>query len=608
MAYFNHVCLVEAPQAASFPFPQYVSDIIGICSLAASIEDDVESLVIPDNYYNSALYDSFERLLAQQPIELVGISSMTGGFNNAKKLAEIARKQGAFVVMGGFHPTAMPEEVLKLSCVDVVVAGEGESTFRELVLDGPSRNVKGIVFRENGGIAYTGPRETIHDVDTIAFPLRSLRPERYGEKGHDYSVDTIYTSRGCPWVCSFCANDQMHKKWRGRSPENVVDEIALIHDPAKKKYLKIWDANFLTDIERVEKICDMMIGRELTNFRITTETRARDILRSERVLDKLRCIGLKKIGLGIESPNQETLKLMKKKNTGDEVQKAIELASRYGIGTEGFFIIGHNNESKEDTRAYPEFARSVGLRKSLFFVMTPYPGTKVYREYEEKKKIVTHDWDLYNNFCPVIETETMTRNELATMMVYCFTAFGSLPSMIKRKSAWQMCLVLLRDLFQHCVLLFGNKSLGELEVRDILYDSFLLLAGNEEGVAEKKSSTKQLHKPLSLTLQHSQGKQLAITVHQNGKERKMLVKKDFSVTKQGSNPVISLEDLTGFVRNVHEDTLMGLLYRNECVRNNPDKWVAMFFPLLGEPGMRSLFRKLTLLVYRSLNGSAGKPW
>ncbi|PWW81694.1 methylase [Prosthecochloris marina] len=607
MAYFNHVCLVEAPQAASFPFPQYVSDIIGICSLAASIEGDVESLVIPDNYYNSALFDSFERLLKRHRIELVGISSMTGGFNNAKRLAEIARTQGAFVVMGGFHPTAMHEEVLKLSSVDVVVAGEGENTFRELVLNGPSRNVKGIAFRENGGIVYNGPRETIRDVDTIAFPLRSLRPERYGEKGQDYSVDTIFTSRGCPWACSFCANDQMHKKWRGRSPENVVDEIALIHDPAKKKYLKIWDANFLTDIERVEEICDMMIERELTNFRITTETRAKDVLRSERVLDKLRRVGLKKIGLGIESPNQETLKLMKKKNTHDEVQKAIELASRYGIGTEGFFIIGHNNENKEDTKAYPEFARSVGLRKSLFFVMTPYPGTKVYREYEEKKKIVTHDWDLYNNFCPVIEAGTMTRTELATMMIYCFTAFGSLPSMIKRKSARQVCLVLLRDLFQHCVLLFGNKSLGEREVRDILYDSFLLLADNEAGVVEKKSSIKQMSKPFALTLQHSQGKQLAIEVHQNGEECKVLVKNDFSETKKRRNPVISLESLTGFVRNVPEDTLMGMLYRNECVRNNPDKWGTMFFPILGEPGMWSLLRQLTLLVYRSLNGSAGKP-
>ncbi len=139
MAYFKHVCLAEAPQSACIPFPQYISDIIGVCYLAAMVRDDVEALSIPENYYNAGLYSSFEALLKKRPADIVGISSMTGGFGNAVRLAEIARKHGAFVVMGGFHPTAMPEEVLGLSCVDAVVIGEGEETFRDLVLKGPGR-------------------------------------------------------------------------------------------------------------------------------------------------------------------------------------------------------------------------------------------------------------------------------------------------------------------------------------------------------------------------------------------------------------------------------------------------------------------------------------
>ncbi|MCW8796734.1 MAG: cobalamin-dependent protein [Chlorobium sp.] len=239
MAYFNHVSLVEAPQSACVPFPQYISDIIGICYLAAAVKNDVETLSIPENYYNAGIFTSFERLLKKQPAEIVGISSMTGAFSNAVRLAEIARKHGAFVVMGGFHPTALQEEVLKLPCVDAVVIGEGEETFRDLVLHGPGREVKGLVFRENGGIVYSPPREIIRDIDALSFPLRSLRPERYGEKGTDYSIDTIHTSRGCPWVCSFCANDQVHKQWRGRSAESVVDEFAELHSTVIKKRIKI---------------------------------------------------------------------------------------------------------------------------------------------------------------------------------------------------------------------------------------------------------------------------------------------------------------------------------------------------------------------------------
>ena len=371
MAYYNNICFVEATPAMVVPFPRFISDCIGICYLAAAVEDIVESMVIPENYYNEQLFDSFERLLKSRSFDLVAISSMTGCFNNATRLAKIAQKHGVPVVMGGFHPTALPEETLSLDCVDMVVIGEGEATFRELVQSGPSRDVKGLAWMENGGMVHTGMRDLISDVNSIRFPLRTLRPKRYGEKGDSYTIDTIYTSRGCPWKCSFCANDKMHKNWRGRSAENVVEEIALLHDPKKKKLLKIWDANFLTNIKRVEALCDLMIDRGLTNFRIMTETRATDVVRAERILNKLSKVGLQKVGLGIESPNPKTLELMNKKNSLDDVSKAISLLNKFHVGSEGYFIIGHLSESMEDTMAYPDFARSLGLKQTLYMSMTP---------------------------------------------------------------------------------------------------------------------------------------------------------------------------------------------------------------------------------------------
>ena len=148
---------------------------------------------MPENYFNDAVFESFRALLKRYPIDLVGISSMTGAFNNAMKLALIAKEHGVFVAMGGFHPTVLPEEVLRLDCVDVVVIGEGEATFRELVLHGLSKDIKGLAYKDGSGIVFTGERPVIIDVNSIDFPLRSLRPERYGEKGSEYSIDTIYT-------------------------------------------------------------------------------------------------------------------------------------------------------------------------------------------------------------------------------------------------------------------------------------------------------------------------------------------------------------------------------------------------------------------------------
>ena len=286
MAYFKHICVVEAPQSLVPPIPRFISDAIGVCYLASAVKSKVESIVMPENYFNEAVFDSFEKLLKHHPVDFVGISAMTGGFNNAVRLANIAKKYGIFVAMGGFHPTSLPEEVLSLECVDVVVIGEGEETFRELVIHGPSKKVRGLAYMAGGGIVFTGRRPVIDTIDSIAFPMRGLRPRRFGEKGSEYSIDTIYTSRGCPWTCSFCANDQMHKKWRGRSPENVVEELAMRHHPKIKKHIKIWDANFLTNIKRAEKICDLLIERGLTNFKFGSESRVKDIIRAEKILGK----------------------------------------------------------------------------------------------------------------------------------------------------------------------------------------------------------------------------------------------------------------------------------------------------------------------------------
>jgi len=595
MAFFKNICLIEAPQAVITPFPRFITDCIGICYLAAAVEHDVESLVIPENYYNDGLYDSFRALLKQRPVDLVAISSMTGCFNNALRLAEIAKDHGVFVVMGGFHPTALPEEVLKHSCVDAVAIGEGEATFRELVLNGPSKEVLGLAYRENGGIVYTGQRPVIGEIDSIAFPLRSLRPRRYGEKGTDYSIDTIYTSRGCPWSCSFCANDTMHKGWRGRSPENVVEEFARLHDPKKKKLIKIWDANFLTNIKRAEAICDMMIERGLTNFRIMTETRAKDLIRAERILGKLRKIGLSKVGLGIESPNTRTLELMNKKNVLDDVSRAIALVRENGIGAEGYFIIGHYTETVEDTLVYPDFAKGLGLRQALFMSMTPYPGTKIFEEYKNEGNITSFDWDLYNNFCPVVSTRSMNTPTLVQMMVYCNVAFCNYRSVLKRNSAGGVVIAMLKDLFQLCFLMRVNKTLTDREILDTVFDAFLRYADTKPVVGYRsRPSDKKLKSPIVVSVQRSPGDAVDFMLEQKGESRSLSIFRS-SVTANQPDALVRLDEVVAASGSLSMDSLMGLLYRNELLRNNPGSMAGQLFSISADPVFWRVFRRLYTL-------------
>lgn len=580
MAFYNNICFVEAPQAIVTPFPRYISDCIGVCYLAAAVEDIVKTMAMPENYYNERIFESFEKLLKQRPFDLVVISSMTGGFNNAEKLARIAGKYGITVVMGGFHPTALPEQVLDLGCVDLVVIGEGEETFRELVQNGPSRMVKGLVWKENGEYVHTGMRPLIKDVDSIRFPLRSIRPGRFGEKSSDYTIETIYTSRGCPWACSFCANDKVHKQWRGRSAKNVVREIVLIHDPKKRKLLKIWDANFLTNIKRVEQICDLMIERGLTNFRIMTETRAKDVIRAERILPKLHQVGFRKVGLGIESPNPKTLQKMNKQNTIDDISRAIELLRKHSIMVDAYFIVGHHSESEADTMVYPKFARALGLRNALFMAMTPYPGTKIFEEYRSQNNITSYNWDLYNNFCPVVKTAFMSNERLMTMMVFCYMAFFNYRTLLKQENERKMLQIFLRDFSQFVFLALINRRLGQQEIESTLFDAYDCFAGTEPRIEEVAKT--HLKQPLSIFLEESGGRRIEFRITQDGDKRVLTIRR-VSDTAPAKGAVVSIKRVVEATSSVSAEVVMRFLYRKELMRNNRSVTTRQILALAADP-------------------------
>ena len=493
------------------PHAQDASDFTEICYLAAIVEPHVKSVSIPVHFYSEKPYETYVKFLKKHPVDLVGISSMTGAFNNAIRLAKIAKEYDKYVMMGGYHPSALSDDVLKSPYVDAVIIGEGELTFKDFVQNGPGKHVPGMAYKENGNIVNTGFRPLIAHLDLIPHPLRSARPRRFGENGSDYSIDTVFTSRGCPWHCSFCANDVINKKWRYRSPENVLEELSQLHDPNKKKLIKIWDANFMTDINRVEKICDLMLEHDLTNFKIWMETRVADIVRGEQIMDKLYLVGLQHVSLGIESPNQETLKLMKKKNTIDDCFKAVEILKRHGIKAQGYFIIGHYRETKEDTERYPEFADALGLRHGIFMLMTPYPGTAIFDEFKRENKIKSYDWDNYNNFGAVVETRGMDLQTLKKMYAWCYGKFYTKFAFMHQRKPLGMAI----DINQLLFLLYGvfsmDKSTSRSKVKDRFFDA--LEAGcirYEKPLPTKKKvpHTLRWFKKVTLRFTHSPGRNI----------------------------------------------------------------------------------------------------
>lgn len=428
MSRFKRVALIKAHQRLEPPNHTYASDLTEIAHLGAYIENDVEYVTIPVIPYDKAPFKTFEKSLKRERFDFVGISSMTGGYNSAREYARLAKQAGAFVTLGGYHPTALTEDVLADPNVDAVIRGEGELTLRDLVLHGPGKDVLGLSYKENGGQVHNSDRPLIQNLDTLPLPLRRIRPARFGEPGDQYSIDTIYSSRGCIAKCTFCANDTMNKGLRNRSPEHFVAELETLHDPHVKKVMKFWDSIFLFDPDRVEKIIQLMFKKNLTNFRIITESRSDDVIRCRHLMKDLKRIGFEKLQVGIESPDAETFKRLRKGGSVGKHEKAIRIIQEGNMKAEGFFIIGHPHETEEDIKKYPKFATAMGInQRALYFVMTPYPGTQIYREYKEKNLIESYDWDSYNNYGTVIHLEKLKREQLRNMLSHCYGSTWGIP-------------------------------------------------------------------------------------------------------------------------------------------------------------------------------------
>lgn len=577
MGYFKNICLLKAPQYFDNPFPQFLSDITEVCYLASMVEKEVDTVSIPPDYFNTSVFESFTAFLKNNPVDLAGISSMTGGFNNALKLAEIAKKYDKYVVVGGYHPSALPEEVLKSPFIDSVIIGEGEATLKELVIKGPGKDVAGMAYKDKGGIVFNEPRPLINNLDSIPHPLRRARPTRYGEKGDNYSIDTVYTSRGCPWSCAFCANHLVHNRWRARSPENVLEELRMLHDPKRRKFIKIWDANFLTNVKRVEKICDLMIEENLTNFKIAIETRIGDVIRAEGIMDKLRKVGLRKVGLGIESPNVKTLELMKKKNDLDELNIAVQILRKHRLKSQGYFIIGHYNETVEDTKMSAEFARSLGLGQIVFFVMTPYPGTHIFEEYKDENRIKSFDWDLYNNFSPVVETRGMDNQTLRKMLAYCYGRIKSY-SALKNSGLVNMVLYLIDASIQLYIVIRMHKTITDNEVKDLIFEFFRASLGKKDSHGSKKPPKNIIPflaslRNITIRIMHSPNRNIDFIIMQDRDVRYISVE-ETDDTGPVNGPVIALDEVIKFIKVLFSDShfidrFASVLARREIARGNP---------------------------------------
>jgi anaerobic magnesium-protoporphyrin IX monomethyl ester cyclase len=366
--------------------------------------------------------------------DVVGIEIPFSGW--AKTAFEVAStvkavNSEAVTVVDGQHPSARPADCLAKSDVDFVVVGEPENTMVELVgaLEEGARDfrkIRGLGFKEAGKPVFTDKRPVIEDLDSLPFPARHLLPmDMYHEVVKENPLrgvihkrwTMVLTSRGCPYNCVFCSNCVVWgKKWRGRSPENVVAELEHLVKDYRIEQVDFWDDNMTLNRKRMADICDLIVEKRV-RFEWFTPNGVRADTLDEGLLAKMKRSGCKKIRLAPESGVQRVVNNIIKKNLDlKSVEQAVVSARKVGIKVGCFFVIGLIGETKadiEETIKYAYKLRSLGADSFIFSIATPIYGSELY---EQAKR----GGFLRDGFCedalaaaePLIETSEFTAEEL----------------------------------------------------------------------------------------------------------------------------------------------------------------------------------------------------
>ena len=428
-----YVTLVNPPYpSGAHQHPPFTP--LGLGYLAAVLEQNEYKVDVIDCQAAKLSYEDFKSEIGKRQPNIVGVTSTTLTYKSGLQIAKIAKEvcPNCLTIMGGSHVTFWDENALK-ECpeLDVVVRKEGENTLLELVQRleaGKSfHDVIGITCRKDGKIVKNPDRPYIKDLDSLPFPAHNLWPletlRKYGT-----IVYPIMASRGCVFWCDFCTAVRMFgRKYRMRSPKNVVDEIEFLHKTYGANQFTFYDDAFTVDQDRTAEICHEIEKRKL-KIKWDCETRV-DMVTKELLL-KMREAGCIAIWFGVESGSQRVIDAMGKGFSLTQTMNAFQWAKDAGLMTVAGVILGFPGETKESAMETIKLVEKINPDDVGYYIATPYPGTPMYELVKEKGLLKVTDFNKYDTATPTFESPEFTMEELREIREQAFHRFYIRPSYV----------------------------------------------------------------------------------------------------------------------------------------------------------------------------------
>lgn len=382
-----------------------------LLTLASYLESEgISSKVLDlslESFKGSDYYKKLKLVLKKLNPAIVGISIMEICLlSHNMRIASIIREfnPNIKIIAGGVTATSFAEELLKTGLFDVVVRGEGEITFQEvckkILRAGSLSVVKGITYLKDGDVKRNEDRELLN-LDNLKLPLREIYPldEMYALNNN---IDLVYASRGCPYNCSFCnASSFWSRTWRGRKPDDVVKELAIIEDRGAK-IAHVHDVNFVTNNRWVKEVCSKI---RLEGLDIFWDCQIRVDSMSKSTLETLHSGNCRGVFIGIEAASQKALDDVNKRYQAAVLLKSLTNAKDVGIHVDGGYVTGLPEDTKEtmlETRRLAlDLLRSDLVETPIFFIFVPWRDTAIGNSPEKCGiKIVNNNYDDWHGFAP----------------------------------------------------------------------------------------------------------------------------------------------------------------------------------------------------------------
>lgn len=363
-------------------------------------------------------------------VDLLAITAITPLAPRAYEIADGFRKKGKTVVIGGIHASWLPEEAKAHS--DSVAIGEADEIWNEILVDAEKGKLKPF---------YHQKERT--DLSRLPIPRRDLLPR----KGYLFH-NLIQTTRGCPFDCEFCSVTALHgRSYRMRPIAEVEREIQSLN--RSKAYVFFVDDNLFGNPSHAKELLTML-SRHCLRW---VSQGPIHIAEDEEMVSLMARAGCHGLFIGFESLREENLHLMGKRiNRTEAYERGVRRLHDAGIGVYASFVFGYDYDDATVFDEFLEFAERNKIEGAFLPILTPFPGTRIYRRLKEEGRILTEDWSKYDMATVVYQPKRMTMEELQEGFWRVNRSFYSLPSILRR--------IFNPFYLRRSLIIFGPMNLG----------------------------------------------------------------------------------------------------------------------------------------------------